>query len=183
MARNILQEANSRWFYDELNTMDNYSVLEIGTLRWEKDKPTHHKDIFPKANEYIMTDVQAGIDVDIVSDIHSLSDVFGENRFDVIFIPSVFEHLRKPWIAAKEVLKTLKPKGLFFVQTHQTFPLHGYPHDYYRYTKEGLEILFEDASEKHAFHEFPCQIVPPEVIVIWSKSAPAFLNSAITGKK
>jgi 2-polyprenyl-3-methyl-5-hydroxy-6-metoxy-1,4-benzoquinol methylase len=45
--------------------------------------------------------------------------------FDALVAVAVFEHLERPWIAAKEVARVLKPGGFAYVSTHQTFPLHG----------------------------------------------------------
>ena len=66
----------------------------------------------------------------------------GAERFDVILSASTFEHLKYPGLAAHELLKTLTVGGLLFVQTHQSFPLHGYPSDYFRFSREALASLF-----------------------------------------
>ena len=39
-------------------------------------------------------------------------------------------------------MKALKVGGLIYIQTHQSFPLHGYPHDYFRFSREALASLF-----------------------------------------
>ena len=80
--------------------------------------------------------------MDIVADVHRLSAAVGQEAFDIILSCSTFEHLKYPHLAALELLKALRPGGLVLVQTHQAFPVHGYPHDYYRYTREGLAALF-----------------------------------------
>jgi len=71
------------------------------------------------------------------------------NEYDAVWSNAVFEHLRYPWLVAKEVLKVLKPGGVVFVITHQTFKLHGYPYDYYRFSARALESLFEPALNAH----------------------------------
>ena len=171
------------WFMGELKKLKNYSVLEIGTRRWNPDKPTHHKDWewFKGHGKYVMSDFMNGLDVDVVADLHELSKVFGEKKFDVIFAASVFEHLEKPWIAAQEILKVLKDKGMFFIQTHQTFPIHGYPNDYFRYTTEGLKSIFMDASELHAGYEFPCEITAERLNN--KPCSNCFLNVVVGGRK
>ena len=168
------------WFKNEAKKLSktDYTVLEIGTRRWVESKPTHHKIWFPDAT-YRMTDIQDGLDVDIVSDIHCLSKTFNEESFDIIVACSVFEHLQYPHKAAEEILKVLKKGGLFFVQTHQTFQVHGYPSDYFRYTTEGLKVLFEKASEVQANYEFPCEITT----VQFAPMKRCCLNSNIAGRK
>jgi SAM-dependent methyltransferase len=166
------------WIKGELNKLSDYTAIEIGTRRWRKE-PTHHRLWFPGAEKYIMTDFMAGPDVDVQADAHELSRVFGEGFADLIFAPSVFEHLEKPWIVAEEILKTLKPGGLFWVQTHHTYQLHGYPKDYFRYTADGLKVLFEKASEKYTDYEFPAHIISKQC----GQQSRAFLNVVITGRR
>jgi hypothetical protein len=55
-------------FRQRLIEMRAPRVLELGTLRWESDRPTHHKEWAPHASEYVMTDVAPGTDVDIVAE-------------------------------------------------------------------------------------------------------------------
>jgi SAM-dependent methyltransferase len=117
-------------------------VLELGTARSIPERSTMHRGLVPHAAEFLGTDLAPGADVDIVADLHRLSEVVGEERFDVILSFSTFEHLKYPHRAAHEVLKTLTVGGLLFLQTHQTFPLHAYPHDYFRFTREALAALF-----------------------------------------
>jgi len=169
-----------QWLIDQLKDMKDYSVMEIGTRRWGQN-PTHHKDWYPGAGKYVMTDFMAGEDVDVLADAHELSKVFGEASYDVIMAASVFEHLERPWIVAGEILKTLKPGGIFFIQTHQTFPVHGYPYDYFRYTRQGLDVLFKDASEKMSEYEFPCEITSERLGLMKNKQS--WLNVLIAGRR
>ena len=43
-----------------------------------------YRALFPGAAEYIGTDFQAGLDVDVVADAHSLSEAFAPESFDAI---------------------------------------------------------------------------------------------------
>ncbi len=160
------------------------SVLEIGTRRAIPDRSTLRKDWVPHAREYIATDFQDGLDVDVVADAHHLSAVFGENRFDIVISCATYEHLQYPWIATTEICRVLKLGGMVFVHTVQTFPLHDFPQDYWRFTVDGLKTLF---SQHIGFlpiavdYEFPCTIV--------SEREPAtadfqsFLNVCIVAEK
>jgi len=161
----------------------NIKVIELGTKRWRAEHPTHHMDWFPgiKRDNFIMTDIENGIDVDVVADAHKLAEKFGENSVDAIVACSVFEHLEKPWVVAKEFEKVLKAGGAFFIQTHQTFPLHAYPSDYFRFSDLALKSLFEWAVDVETEMEFPCQVVSERSPS--TQYAAAFLNSCITGVK
>lgn len=137
------------------------SVLELGTRRSNPDAPTIHRSWAPDDCEYIGTDFMDGLDVDVVSDAHTMSQVFGENRFDAVISDSTFEHIERPWIAAREVAKILKPGGVMFCSVPFAFPQHGYPNDYWRFTPDALRVLFEDAGlETIAAHfSTPCRVV------------------------
>ena len=168
------------------NLKKNPTVLEIGTCRWKPDVPTHHKDLFPDASEYVMMDSKAGIDVDVVGDIMELSLEYFE-YFDAIWCSSVFEHLSNPWTASVEMLESLKPGGVFFIQTHFVFPEHGYPDDYFRFTRKGIEHLFNMHPnfnvELVSCYDFPCQINPKNTEIDFNHSAPAYLNVNLAGIK
>tara|TARA_A100001035_G_C27397657_1_gene327146 strand:- start:52 stop:402 length:351 start_codon:yes stop_codon:yes gene_type:complete len=60
------------------------NILEIGTKQSILNRSTHHKNLFThiKNINYVMTDIEAGNDVDVVCDVHKLSSKF--NNFDVI---------------------------------------------------------------------------------------------------
>ena len=120
------------------------SVLELGTKRSQPERSTMHRDWVPNAGEFVGSDFEAGLDVDRVADVHRLSEVFGENRFDAVVSCSVFEHVQYPWVAVVALCRVLKRGGLVFVQTHQAFPLHAYPFDYWRFSTEALKTLFSE---------------------------------------
>lgn len=171
-----------QYFKQEYSKLQSRNILELGTKRWYSH-PTHHREELSPWNTYTMTDVEVGQDVDVVADAHKLSSVFGEESFSVVWSSSVFEHLHSPWIAAEEILKVLKPGGLFFAQTHLCFPEHGYPNDFFRFTRNGLERLFDDATEVVSSYDFPATLTPHDSAIDWNKAAPNFLNVNIAGKK
>lgn len=163
-----------------LKSMDAPKVLELGTLRWVESRSTHHKDWAPHASSYVMSDVGAGLDVDVVADGHALKP-FKKEEFDAYIAISVYEHLRQPWVAAKAAKRVLKPGGILLVVTHQTFPLHGYPSDFFRFSDVALASIFEDCGFEivDSGYQYPCQIVPPSDVTVWNSAAPAFLNVAV----
>lgn len=158
-------------------------VLELGTRRWG-DQPTHHRALFPESTEYVMSDFMDGLDVDVVSDAHNLRE-FGTQSFDAVFTASTFEHIEYPWVAAKAIARVLKPGGWVFCQTHQTFPVHGYPEDFTRWTDKGLAALFRSAGLviESATHYEPATIVPRPDYPVWDPHAPAYLGVACLAYK
>ena len=174
-----------RIFQEILLAKTDPHVLEMGTLRWEADFPTHHRDWAPHAAAYVMTDIGEGQDVDVVADAHTLSRDLSNETFDAIIAVSVWEHLMRPWVAAQELAKSLQSDGIAFICTHQTFPLHGYPHDYFRFSAEALALIFEDAglTTLGVGYDYPCSIVPPPQVTRWNPNADCFLNVAWAGVK
>lgn len=159
-------------------------VLETGTCRSIPERSTMHKDWVPHAHEFIGTDIQEGLDVDIVSDIHKLSAVFGENRFDAVISTSTFEHIQYPWLAVIEICKVLKPGGLVFIHTHQTYPLHAYPNDYWRFSADALKTLFNEEvgfktlDSGHQFHSYILSTPEPTPSI-----ANSYLNAILLAEK
>jgi SAM-dependent methyltransferase len=143
-------------------------VLEVGTKQSIEGRVTHvhgHFGLVPREN-YTMADVEAGNDVDVIADLHALPADW-TNRFAAVVAVSVFEHLERPWIAAKEIARVLAPGGFCYIATHQTFPLHGYPSDFFRFSKEALKLIFEDAGLQvvEAGYQFRTKISVPDEIV------------------
>jgi hypothetical protein len=52
------------------------------------------------------------------------------------------EHLAAPWIVAIEINRVLASGGLVYHQTHQTWPMHAAPNDFWRFSDEALRHLF-----------------------------------------
>ena len=168
-------------FVTTLRQVPNARILELGTCRSQPDRPTISRHLFPDAAEYIGTDFQPGLDVDVVADAHALSQTFAPDSFDAIVSLSTFEHLKYPFLAAHEIMKCLKIGGRVFVQTHQTFHLHAYPSDYFRFSTEALAAMFGPQMGVQidtTLHEFPA-----EIHSVVGVTSPAFLNSCLAGTK
>jgi SAM-dependent methyltransferase len=157
-------------------------ILELGTLPSTPGRSTIHRDWAPHG-QWTGSDFIAGDDVDIVADAHELAVVMGTDRFDAVVACSVFEHLQRPWIAAAEIASVLKPSGQVYVQTHFAFPIHGYPQDYFRFTREALHTIFADAGLEviGTSYAFPARIESQQAPE--TRDFPAFLNSNVMARK
>jgi SAM-dependent methyltransferase len=159
-------------------------VLEIGTKQSIEGRATHAMQLFPQVprSNYLMADVEAGADVDVIADLHALPQDWA-NRFNAVVAVAVFEHLERPWIAAREVARVLVPGGFCYISTHQTFPLHGYPSDFFRFSKEALALIFRDAGMhvSECAYEHRAKITAPNEFIAlsyqdeWNATFPSYM--------
>jgi SAM-dependent methyltransferase len=157
--------AGVRCFVEAMAGRPEPDVLELGSLRSVPERSTLHTDWVPHARTFRGTDVKAGADVDIVADVHRLTEVVEPESLDGVISCSSFEHFKYPWIAATEIARVLKPGGLVFVQTHQTYGLHAYPHDFWRFTTSSMRALFPPQMNLETLichYEFPCLVLSRE---------------------
>jgi len=82
---------------------------------------------------------------DITGDI--CTHDFGGRTFDVIVLSEVLEHVRAPHLAVENIRAALRDGGRLILTVPFLFPIHERPHDYYRYTRYGLEYLLRDFSD------------------------------------
>jgi len=77
---------------------------------------------------------------DVVGDAHLLP--FRDDSFDRVFAFNVFEHLRDPKIAAREIHRVLKPGGSVAIHTAFLQSLHEEPAHFYNATEYGVREWF-----------------------------------------
>ncbi|GGO54685.1 hypothetical protein GCM10011315_15430 [Roseovarius pacificus] len=124
-----------------LRQLDAPNVLEIGSRNVSGNID---RNKFPNAREYTGFDVLEGENVDIVGDVHELSNLVPNDHFDIVYSTSVFEHLVFPWKAALEINRVLKPGGYVLTQTHPAWPEHEMPWDFWRFPHQAFLSLFNE---------------------------------------
>jgi len=170
-------------FRGRAGELEQPDVLELGTLRWGTEPTSVGASWVPRGT-LVRSDVTDGVDVDVAADAHDL-EPFADESFDVYIARSVYEHLSRPWLAAHAAARVMRSGAWLYVSTHQTFPLHGYPHDYWRFSAQALELIFVDAGlvEVTAGYTGPCKIVPNQPVDPWNTVAEAWLNVHVIAKK
>jgi len=151
MSMNLKEEHLSWAFRSLVSELKSPAVLELGTKQSVPGTSTMSKTWVPHAKSYHGTDMQDGEDVDLVADVHELSKVLQTQnkipkKFDVIVSVAAFEHILNPFVAAKEIAASMNPGGLLFIATHNCFPIHEYPCDYWRYSIESLSYVVAQAG-------------------------------------
>lgn len=66
--------------------------------------------------------------------------------YDYILSTQVLEHVQDPGQAIKEMTRVLKPGGSLVLTTNFMYGLHGAPFDFFRFTKNGLKVLANEAG-------------------------------------
>jgi SAM-dependent methyltransferase len=82
---------------------------------------------------------------DILADLNEPLPIDSEVADTVISI-SVMEHLREPQLFLNEANRILKPGAAIILQVPFMWWVHEAPYDYYRYTRYGLQYMFEKAG-------------------------------------
>lgn len=118
-------------------------ILEVGS----KDYGTTQdfRSLFPHCT-YVGTDMSEGKGVDVVlnltDDFAVVDEAFGGRRFNTVICFSVLEHCNHPFKMCENLTKLLEPGGTAFIGVPFAWQVHGYPSDYWRFTAEGIKVLF-----------------------------------------
>jgi SAM-dependent methyltransferase len=103
--------------------------------------------ILRTASRYESLDLAArgGVVPDWIGDLTAMPQVPAQ-RFDSVVCHQVLEHVKDPMAAAKELARVLKPGGGAVISVPHLSRRHELPHDYYRFTPEGLRQVLESAG-------------------------------------
>jgi SAM-dependent methyltransferase len=82
--------------------------------------------------------------LDVVADLGALP--FRDASFDAAVHIVTIEHLREPALALREMARALKPGKRLLIAAPHEWEVHQSPHDYFRYTRHGLEYLLHSAG-------------------------------------
>lgn len=174
-------------FFDRVNR-ECHSVLEIGS-RIVSPGSKSKRGYFAPHVKYTGFDIYPDANTDVVGDAHELSRYFPKDtKFDAIFSLVVLEHTAMPWKIAMEINRLLPIGGLSYHCTPFTFPLHESPWDFWRFTHEGLRMLFSPALGFEILSlglSGPCRVHMEEHLAIQSNAPhhPSFARSKILVRK
>jgi len=140
---------NCSQFFDTYKKyIGNHSVkvVDIGS----QDFNGSLREVAPKEFDYLGLDFVNGKNVDIVlTDPYVLPLETG--TVDVVLSSSCFEHSQMFWLSFLEIMRILKPQGLFYLNAPSAGPVHNFPFDCWRfYPDSGLAMV--EWSKKNGFN-------------------------------
>lgn len=99
-----------------------------------------------RASSVVSLDVEdRGGGADLIGDVQKLTEI-EDASFETVFCSQVLEHVPRPWEAISEFARVLRPGGRLILTVPHLSVIHEAPHDYYRYTRYGLNALCEAAG-------------------------------------
>lgn len=120
---------NARLFFSTYFRIEQPCVvLDIGS----QDVNGTMRNVAPAYCRYTGVDFSAGAGVDIVlQDPYRLP--FADGSVDAVVSSSCFEHIELFWLMFIEVMRVLKPNGLFYLNAPTNGDYHRYPVDCWRF--------------------------------------------------
>jgi SAM-dependent methyltransferase len=88
---------------------------------------------------YLGCDARPGPGVDRVTDVHDLD--LPASSAGAILCCDTLEHVQFPDRAVQEMHRVLAPGGILVLTSVMNFHIHDHPHDYWRFTPDGLALL------------------------------------------
>lgn len=110
---------------------------------------TQYKPLFAR-HRYTAVDLAIGDDAWDYSSIDAFADLtrlpFRDNSFDAALNIVTLEHLDRPALALAEIARVLRPAAPLLLVAPHEWEVHQAPHDYFRYTRHGLELLLRNSG-------------------------------------
>tara|TARA_Y100001934_G_scaffold1300_1_gene1975 strand:- start:321148 stop:321903 length:756 start_codon:yes stop_codon:yes gene_type:complete len=116
------------FFKTYLSDSEGKTIVDVGA----QDVNGSLRSVAPANNDYIGIDFVEGKGVDLVfDDPYTLP--FDDEAADVVVCSSCFEHSEFFWLLFNDILRILKPGGLFYLNVPSNGTFHKYPVDCWRF--------------------------------------------------
>jgi len=145
MGQNASMAEQCRDVFRDLMKRQGGTVVVLGG-RMGPNHPDNWADCLLPECEIVRMDIHPGPGVDIVGDVHALSEHIAPNSVNAVISAYVMEHLEAPWVVAAEINKVLRPGGLTMHYVPHAWPLHAAPNDFWRMSDAGLQALYGKAT-------------------------------------
>ena len=129
--------SNGKLFFDTyVAELGEVTMIDLGS----QDVNGSLRDVCPANARYIGVDFAQARNVDVVlTDPYSLP--FNDASVDIVVSSSCFEHSEMFWLVFNEVLRILKPNGLFYLNAPTNGAFHRYPVDCWRFYPDSGNAL------------------------------------------
>ena len=127
------------WLRGEGAAAAGKRVLDVGC----GDKPYY--PYFAGAASYVGVDVKENRAADVIGSIDAIP--VEDGSFDVVLCTQVLEHVDDPGAAVRELHRVCAPGGRVLLSTHGVQVFHPNPNDFWRWTHQGLGLLFEREAQ------------------------------------
>ncbi|MEM2001784.1 MAG: class I SAM-dependent methyltransferase [Candidatus Bathyarchaeia archaeon] len=97
----------------------------------------HTLDLYPRSP----------YEITYIGDIQDMSMIM-DDSYDCALCLEVLEHVPRPARAIREIYRILKPGGLLIFSTPYLCRIHDQPHDYFRFTVYGLNMILAECQFK-----------------------------------
>lgn len=147
-------------------------IVEFGSLQVEPEQSSDLRPVFA-GKAFTGTDFRDGPGVDRIEDLRALT--YADGEVGTALCVDTLEHCEDPLAACRELHRVLRPGGVCAVTSVMWFPIHGYPHDYWRFTPEGLRLMlspFEYLWASGVGHP----LMPTQVVAVAAKQRDLGLN-------
>ncbi len=121
-------------------------ILEIGAYQVQGQEAIADLRGLFAGKEYAGLDVRPGPGVDLVGDVERLPHADG--TIGTVLALNTFEHVPRFWHGFAEIARVLRPDGALVVSCPFFFRIHNFPHDYWRFTPDALELLLDGYPSK-----------------------------------
>jgi hypothetical protein len=130
-------------FFRMVGALKAPRVLEIGA---RARSGITRRALLPHDALYTGCDIMAGPNVDLVCDAHALSAALPGAQFDAVMALSVLEHILMPWKLVLELNAVMQTGAIGLFVTHQTWPEHDVPWDFWRFSDRAWPALLNKAT-------------------------------------
>ena len=141
-------DPNQLSFINRNKSLFKGPFLEVGSHDYGETQAL--RPVFAGEGEYVGLDMIEGPGVDLTLDLtlpfDQIDAKLNGQRFGTIFCLSVMEHCAQPFLMAQNMTKLLAPGGRICISVPFAWEFHGYPSDYWRFTHEGVKLLFPDLA-------------------------------------
>lgn len=118
------------------------TVIDLGGKRQRRRGEFQPPEDEP--SRWIVVNIDPGTEPDLLCDVTAVP-VPGDSA-DCVLCTEVLEHLPDPKACVQEAIRLLRPGGTFIASVPFMYPVHPDPHDFQRFTPDGLHLLLKPFS-------------------------------------